>query len=269
MAHFRISDDIEDHPQFTALSDRAFRVWVYAEAWCQRHLTDGAIPSRMALELRRSNAKMLTELVEAGLMIKDGATFRLAGFLKHNDSREVVTKRRQDKAARMERWRARKFGVTQGESILSETCQETRHETQPEDAPRDVSLTSPHLTSVQERTRSGGSTGIDLPSFQKLHSSRAALPPPLHARRNLRFVHEGRVGVWDWQHVEFKQRLGGDTPENNDRLHAFYAKVENRWETEGYKPTGLPKDEWLREFQREFGQAEAHPVDAFKALLRT
>lgn len=115
-----------------------------------------------------------------------------------------------------------------------------------------------NLTGTGTRTRREEERREDLDQQQQEYQPRArgrAAAAPLLTRRNFRFVHEGRVPVWDWQHRDFKMRLGGDTQANDDALYAFYGRVEDRWESENYHPTAEPKIEWLREFQREFGSA--------------
>jgi hypothetical protein len=107
VAYTRISDDIDDHPQFIALSDRAFRVWVHAECWCSRHLTDGLIPVRVFRKLHRFSTKSERELIKNELIsctqTDHGMQYTMAGYLKHNDSRATVERRRR----RKKEWQAR------------------------------------------------------------------------------------------------------------------------------------------------------------------
>jgi hypothetical protein len=146
VSHLRISDDIEDHPQFVPLSHRAFRVWVYAEAWSQRHLTDGRVPALIMRSLRHASPTIIRELVAIGLAIPQGDDYLLAGWLKHNDSRAVVEKRRAQKAKRIAAWRARQHPPVDGlRDALRDGLQ---------DATVTVALTSPHLTSVDPKNGS-------------------------------------------------------------------------------------------------------------------
>jgi hypothetical protein len=105
MAYLRIGDDIEDHPAFVGLSHRAFRVWIYAGAWCQRHLTDGLIPLAILRDIRFASKAILAELEIAGRLQSQDGQYLLVGHTKHNDSREVVQRRRHQKADRVSRWR--------------------------------------------------------------------------------------------------------------------------------------------------------------------
>lgn len=201
MAHFRISDDIEDHPQFMDLSDRAFRVWVYAEAWCQRHLTDGLIPARMAVELRRSSTKIVSEIVASGLFVVECESYRLVGFLKHNDSRDLVSKRRAQKKERIDRWRKRQAAPATAQETQPEPGYETGYS--PPNSNPAPHFTSPHL--------SGSNEPRETPR-----------PVPIHQRsRPNRMNPGGVVPLIDTQFGEFVSRV---TPEYSDRS-AGYAAV--------------------------------------------
>jgi len=143
VSYFRISDQIDDHPQFFGLSDRAFRVWIYAGVWCQRHLTDGKIPKAIAKGLHRSSTETIAELVAAELLVASQTEYTLTGYLKHNDSRETVQQRRAHTRERIDRWRSRgRNGVT---NASTETALQTPLDT--------ASGVSRNLTSVQRNSK--------------------------------------------------------------------------------------------------------------------
>lgn len=105
MSHFRVSDHIIDHPQFINLPPRATVLWLFATAWCQRHLTDGKIPKYAMRSLPKYTSKTVQILLEIGLIFDRKTDYELAGFLKHNDSRDTTEKRRKHWADRKRRYR--------------------------------------------------------------------------------------------------------------------------------------------------------------------
>lgn len=107
MSYFRVSDQILDHPQFIDLPPRALVLWLFATAWCQRHLTDGRISKSACRALPRYTAATIQKLLEFGLISDRKTHYELTGFLKHNDSRETTEQRRKHWAERQQRMRRR------------------------------------------------------------------------------------------------------------------------------------------------------------------
>ncbi len=97
MAYWRVSDDAVDHPKFSVLSDGAFRLWFIGNCWSQKHLTDGRILKTSARRLPRFSLARATELIDVGLWHDRGDHFEVHDFLRHNDSRQHVERRRSYK----------------------------------------------------------------------------------------------------------------------------------------------------------------------------
>lgn len=115
MAWVRLHDDALSSPKILAISDRAFRLWVWGLTYAQRHLTDGfiptaALPSKLkagAPELMRPGGRdstlgALWHIWEGGFMIHD--------YLVYNDAKEVILKKRGDAKDRMQAARDRHTG---------------------------------------------------------------------------------------------------------------------------------------------------------------
>jgi hypothetical protein len=143
MAYLRLSDDMPDHPKISGLSAESFRFWITANCWCQKHLTDGKIPTSALRSILHYTPKRAAELVQAGLWIETADGFQVHDFLAHNDSRERVIERRSGKAARVARWRERHARNGNGNALRDALPVETSN------ASRNP---APHLTSPYVRT---------------------------------------------------------------------------------------------------------------------
>lgn len=107
MPWVRIDEKAMDHPKIMRLSDGAFRLWVAGLAYCQKHLTDGAIP-REALKLLPAMTRgRVGELVLGGMWEQAELGFQVHHYLEWNDSRAHVTKARDDAKTRLQRHRKR------------------------------------------------------------------------------------------------------------------------------------------------------------------
>lgn len=261
MTWVKIDDKIRTHPKLLKAGPVASWLWICGLSYCADYLTDGAIPveaiESLGVPSRFKPRELATRLTAVGLWIQEPDGFRVHDYHKYQLSREEVDRIREARRlAGQEGGRrsgaARRLkangqaNTKQVASILVEA-----NEANGQANGKQNRTPYPYPSKDQEV----------IPQQQDQIVARvspaAAGAGPLIPRRNMRFVHDGRVPVWDWQHTEFKRRLGGDTPENDDRLHLFYARVEARWEADGYTPAGQPKDEWLREFQREFSEPVA------------
>lgn len=112
MAWVRIHDGAMTHPKVLGLSDRAFRLWVWGLTYAQQHLTNGwlpilAIPGALAKSVKDLVAAALWEAVENGYQVHD--------YLDWNDSRETVTKKRNEAKERMSAARVRSSSVRANE----------------------------------------------------------------------------------------------------------------------------------------------------------
>lgn len=102
MAWVRIHDAALTHPKIVALSDRAFRLWVWGLSYCQQHLTDGVIVSAAIPERW---ARCAADLLERVLWEPHPSGYLVHDYLEWNDSREVVTDKRNGARNRVDRWR--------------------------------------------------------------------------------------------------------------------------------------------------------------------
>ncbi len=116
MAWFKLDDAMWSHPKFLRLSDRAFRLWVRAGAYCAQHLTEGLI-TEDTLALLGASRKHCDELWSAGLWERapDGG-YRFHDWDHYQPSRRQIEERRRADRERMADWRhARKVKQLQSQ----------------------------------------------------------------------------------------------------------------------------------------------------------
>jgi hypothetical protein len=101
MPWVRIEEKALTHPKIVGLSDGAFRLWVAGLAYCQQHLTDGAIPFAIVRTLISMTAKRVQELLAGGLWDRGEGGYRVHDYLIHNESRAVVLAKREAAKDRM------------------------------------------------------------------------------------------------------------------------------------------------------------------------
>lgn len=137
-----------ENPKLVRISDRAFRLWFHACCYCNRNLTDGRVPAALLAGLSHtSTRRTATELVDAGLLERDGEDYLVHDYLDHNPSREEVEEERRRSRERTAKWR--------------ETRQVTRHTRVTNDV-RDA-----HVT-ISDKEREVGSKELDLASDNTL-----------------------------------------------------------------------------------------------------
>lgn len=118
MSWVRIHDDAMNSLKVMRLSDSAFRLWMKGLCYCQRQLTDGAIPIEWLKDIgaKRKDVEMLSaSMVDGKAPLWEPTTggYRVHDYLDWNDSRAVVTKKRSDAKERMAAARApKKFAGT-------------------------------------------------------------------------------------------------------------------------------------------------------------
>ncbi|MHB6907096.1 hypothetical protein [Streptomyces sp. DB-54] len=140
MAWVRISDDFYDHAKFDAAGALGTALWVAGLAWCNRNLTDGFIPRRVALRLldfedaaeavqhaeRHAGGNAVTNdsdhedlgplvarfavrrLVAAGLWVEADGGYRVHDYLDYQKSADQIDSERKSNAARQKAFRDRK-----------------------------------------------------------------------------------------------------------------------------------------------------------------
>lgn len=155
MRFWRVEENAMDNPKFIAISTKAWRLWCEGNAYCQKSLTDGAIPVKAAKGFRYYSRAALRELLtvhvpEKGpLWHEDGPFYRVHDYLDWNEPREKVIANRKAGKERLDRWRAGQ-AAKRGETPLPETRYET---------PCDVPSKQNRTEQVQKSTAAARRTG--------------------------------------------------------------------------------------------------------------
>ena len=110
MAWLKIDDQIPRHQKILAVGPAAAWLWLCGIAHSQSQLTDGFISDAVLpfLGVSRQLLLLAQRLVEAGLWDREEAGYRVHDYLRHNESRADVLRRRQEDADR------KKAGVQPG-----------------------------------------------------------------------------------------------------------------------------------------------------------
>lgn len=106
MTWVKLDDAFADHPKVMALGrDRmaGLGVWTAAACYCARYLTDGFVPAAVAHGF--GHARILSRLVEVGLLDKVPDGYRLHDWLDYNPPRAKVLAERQAAKDRMNKGR--------------------------------------------------------------------------------------------------------------------------------------------------------------------
>ncbi len=121
MPWVRIHDGALTHPKIIGMSDKSFRLWVFGLSYAQQHLTDGYVPAE-AIQPRLKRAcddlvsRRLWDVAERGFVIHD--------YLQWNDSRAVVSAKRDEAKGRMAHARVRS-----SQNVLDRTSQNVHERT--------------------------------------------------------------------------------------------------------------------------------------------
>ena len=97
----RIDDTFYDHPKVLQTSLAALGLHLKALSWCNRHLTDGAVPVE-AVRMLGATVKMADELVSTGLWERAPRGYVIHDFLRYSKSKSDVESER-DKWAESKR----------------------------------------------------------------------------------------------------------------------------------------------------------------------
>lgn len=154
---FKVDDGLAFHVKALRAGNAALGLWVRAGAWCSQHLTDGEIPTDIALTL--GEQEEVDRLVKVGLWEKvDDETYRFHDWFDSNPSRaevEAARKRERDKKANARAKRASDQLLFEDDPVddFGDT-----HEEDPDPVPPDI---PPHVPpGVPGGQPSGGSEGI-------------------------------------------------------------------------------------------------------------
>jgi len=101
MTWTKLDDHFPDHPKILAAGPTAELLHIHALIYCNKHLTDGFLPSDAVKRLIHVNARGPAErLVDLGLWEKVVGGYQIHDFLEWNPSREKVLAERARSAAR-------------------------------------------------------------------------------------------------------------------------------------------------------------------------
>lgn len=105
----RLEEDMPGDPKIQAVSDPAFRLWMYSLCWCNKNLTGGRIPASTVPWLTRSQdpAKLAEELVHLKLWHLDDGCYRVNAWDDYNMAPEEVIAEREAAKTRMQILRKR------------------------------------------------------------------------------------------------------------------------------------------------------------------
>lgn len=275
MPWVRIADGALRNLKIARLSDNAFRLWVAMLSHCQEHLTDGLIRHEhiKALPIRVVKVSSLSELCaptddRAPLLHKTGEGYRVHDYDVWNELREDVLAKREQKRARMAKWRAsasarQKAPVETRLAAIAETRLTYVDETR---------LTPMDETTHHTTYRSDQSISIDQAANKHLAKGNSVQPPPAFEEFwTLYPRHEAkRDAVKAWNQVK----------PTGDEIAAILQNVALRresfdWTKESRKYVPLPAS-YLRGRRWEDEHVQQHDppaltvreLDEAKALLR-
>lgn len=111
MTWVKLDDSFYDHPKVANLTPGAGWLHICGLCYCGRQLTDGVIPKGVEKRLTANVnvSKQVDELIDAGLWIDDGDTYRIHDFLEYQPSREKVLTEREAGAERQRKARERRM----------------------------------------------------------------------------------------------------------------------------------------------------------------
>jgi hypothetical protein len=156
MAYVRLDDQIAHHPKVLRAGAEAAWLWACAIAYCNRQLTDGAVPAEALATMgtfRTPVRKLAATLVAVGLFDADGDQFRVHDYLAANPDKATVLERLREAADRKAAYRARKG----------------KPDTTPPGRKRDANV---HMGQASPSTQDTAETGASS------RASRTSSPPP-------------------------------------------------------------------------------------------
>lgn len=102
----KFDDSMPEDPAVDRLSHGAFRLYVSAICYAQKHLTDGHVDAeRVPRLMRRYRTGFADELVAAGLWQPDANGYAVRNFAKWNKTRDYWKAEQAAATARKAAWR--------------------------------------------------------------------------------------------------------------------------------------------------------------------
>jgi hypothetical protein len=121
MAWYRFPSDLDESPEFEALSGEAVRLLIRCFGYCARHLTDGAISEKTMARLGRKRA--VEELVLGAFLVRIGRGFVVTLAPRLLDKKDDILAKREHAAARMSAYRKNPH-VAESSSVTGVRAQE-------------------------------------------------------------------------------------------------------------------------------------------------
>lgn len=113
MTWFLVDDNFYDHPKVMLVSLEAIGLWTLAGSWSGRYLTEGVIPKRAIGKIGGTEA-LAQQLVDAGLWLDNGDSWRFHDWTDSNPTKEQVISKREKRAEA-----GRRGGLASGEARRS------------------------------------------------------------------------------------------------------------------------------------------------------
>lgn len=108
MPWVRIDDGFSEHPKWAGAAALDVQWFLYALCYCNRNLTDGFIPSSVALRLTPSKPQPAIErLVRSGVIDVELGGYRIHDYLTYQPSKESIEAERERAKSRQKRFRSR------------------------------------------------------------------------------------------------------------------------------------------------------------------
>lgn len=144
----RIDDAFHSNAKVSALSDKAFRVYVNSITWSSQQLTNGVVPGHVLTQLcpnlRPDRAQKVTkELTDLGLFVPTDDGFEIHDFLDYQLSKTQVQQRRKANAERQARYKKRQGNAVSDASGVTPLVDDPIPSPTPIDRPSNEGLSRP------------------------------------------------------------------------------------------------------------------------------
>lgn len=106
MTWFRVDDKFAFHPKAVRAGNEAVGAWVRLGAWSSDQMTDGEIPTDIAMVIANGKQDVLDQLVTARLLVPVEAGYQMHDFLDWNPSAKQLKRQRKADAERKRGLRA-------------------------------------------------------------------------------------------------------------------------------------------------------------------
>jgi len=232
MAWIRLDDDYISHPKFTALSDRAFRLWHEGMAYCRKLMTDGLILSSALQTFRYATRRAIRELLTPAsedtqaLWATDPKGVRVHDYLDWNPSHQEEAEEREAAKQRMRAYRGRARAPTVTPLVTGAVT------------PSVTPLVTPNVTPLVTPPvpGEGQGTGSDRQKERSRDKITARSHRPIFT--GTRFV------VFDWQ-LDNINRLLGDKALQAFNIDSFFHDLNARVDRENVMVPQRDSGVWL------------------------